>query len=326
MIRAALIACVLLGCGRSDAPAPVPTDQPPEPAGIAISADTRLVLVDAGRGRALLGARDEFVSALSEFDRQSRLGSRTPIDEARFLEHVRANVVDWDAERRGHVEAAAATLARALAAAELRLPLPATIEVVLTTGDEEIPGAAYTRGRAIVFSRGSVRADLHGLLAHELFHVLTRNAPALRDPLYAAIGFAPIAPLTLPPALAERRITNPDAPVVAHAIRVRHRERELLAAPVLIAPRDYDGGSFFDYVEPRLYAVDDKAGITLENGAPVAIEFADAGGFFEQVGRNTQYLIHPEEILAENFRILVFGASEVATPTLIERLTALLRD
>ena len=34
---------------------------------------------------------------------------------------------------------------------------------------------------------------------------------------------------------------------------------------------------------------------------------ADLRGFHEQIGRNTQYVIHPEEILAENFAQLATG-------------------
>jgi deoxyribodipyrimidine photo-lyase len=40
-------------------------------------------------------------------------------------------------------------------------------------------------------------------------------------------------------------------------------------------------------------------------GEPIMTKPEGAAGFFEQVGRNTGYLIHPEEILADNFELLV---------------------
>jgi hypothetical protein len=58
------------------------------------------------------------------------------------------------------------------------------------------------------------------MLAHEVFHLLSRSNPALRDRLYAAIGFEPCGEVRHPATLAERRITNPDAPINAHAIEV----------------------------------------------------------------------------------------------------------
>jgi hypothetical protein len=52
-------------------------------------------------------------------------------------------------------------------------------------------------------------------------------------------------------------------------------------------------------------------------------------GLFEQVGRNTQYLAHPEEILADNFFQLFVstfrGASaELQSPEILERMRVIL--
>jgi hypothetical protein len=38
------------------------------------------------------------------------------------------------------------------------------------------------------------------------------------------------------------------------------------------------------------------------------------------VGRNTDYIIHPEEILAENFALLVLGAGNVPSPEVLTRM------
>jgi hypothetical protein len=52
-------------------------------------------------------------------------------------------------------------------------------------------------------------------------------------------------------------------------------------------------------------------------------------GLFEQIGRNTQYLWHPEEILADNFAILVLGELSAKplsppSPEVLERLRPIL--
>ena len=52
-------------------------------------------------------------------------------------------------------------------------------------------------------------------------------------------------------------------------------------------------------------------------------------GLFEQIGRNTEYLIHPEEIVADNFAALVIGymsgrPERLASPEVIERLRPIL--
>ena len=47
-------------------------------------------------------------------------------------------------------------------------------------------------------------------------------------------------------------------------------------------------------------------------------------GFFEQVGRNTDYIIHPEEILAENFALLMIGKRDVASPEILDKMRSAL--
>ena len=50
----------------------------------------------------------------------------------------------------------------------------------------------------------------------------------------------------------------------------------------------------------------------------------EVAGFFEQTGRNTSYLIHPEEIMADNFVHLVVGPPKpgvpLPTPAVVERM------
>jgi hypothetical protein len=49
-------------------------------------------------------------------------------------------------------------------------------------------------------------------------------------------------------------------------------------------------------------------------------------GFYEQVGRNTQYIIHPEEILADNFAMLVMGDQNVPSPEILKKLQDVLTE
>lgn len=54
-------------------------------------------------------------------------------------------------------------------------------------------------------------------------------------------------------------------------------------------------------------------------------------GLFEQFGRNTRYLFHPEEVLADNFVELFFASlrdkpREVPSPEVLERIRKILFD
>jgi hypothetical protein len=53
---------------------------------------------------------------------------------------------------------------------------------------------------------------------------------------------------------------------------------------------------------------------------PLLVEPAEVLGFIEQVGKNTGYIIHPEEILADNFMMLVLEIKNLPSPEIIEKL------
>jgi hypothetical protein len=50
----------------------------------------------------------------------------------------------------------------------------------------------------------------------------------------------------------------------------------------------------------------------------------EVSGFVEQVGQNTDYVIHPEEILADNFALLVIGQQNVPSPEILHKMKAIL--
>jgi len=72
---------------------------------------------------------------------------------------------------------------------------------VKTTGEEEF-NSAYTRNRSIALPESFTlatdeRRDFF-LLAHELFHVLSRENPGQRHALYALLGFERLAKFEYP--------------------------------------------------------------------------------------------------------------------------------
>jgi hypothetical protein len=42
--------------------------------------------------------------------------------------------------------------------------------------------------------------------------------------------------------------------------------------------------------------------------------------YFDRIGRNTKYIIHPDEILADNFTLLVFGVDKPTSPAVLAAL------
>jgi hypothetical protein len=285
-------------------------------------------------GRKILTEKDEFIQRLSPFDRSARIKTDKAVSESEFLEFVGRNVVDWTEEEIQTVRAAVEAIDPMLR--DLRLSLPPIVQLIKTTGAEE-GNAAYTRGVAIVLPKdnlGKSQGDLQKLICHELFHVLSRQSPELREKLYGIIGFTKCNEIDLSPELKRRKLTNPDAPRNDHFIRLQIDGRESLAVPILLSSVEtYDvkrGGEFFAYLQFQFLLVKKEDGsgnlkAVSEGLSPKLVGMERVSGFMEQVGKNTNYIIHPEEILADNFALLVLGESKVASPEILQKMREVFR-
>lgn len=280
-------------------------------------------------GRKILTARDEFIQRLSPFDRSARMKTDKAVLEDEFLEFVGKNVVDWIEEEMQTMQAAVEAIQPLLR--DLRLSLPPIVQLIKTTGAEE-GNAAYTRGAAIVLPKGILgksQGDLQKLICHELFHVLSRQSPELRERLYGIIGFTKCNEIDLSPALKRRKLTNPDAPRNDHFIRLQIDGHESLAVPILLSSVEtYDvkrGGEFFAYLQFQFLVVKKEGSsgnlTAVSEGSSLKLFGMErVSGFMEQVGKNTDYIIHPEEILADNFAFLVLNEPKVASPEILQRM------
>ena len=117
--------------------------------------------------------------------------------------------------------------------------------------------------------------------------------------------------------------------MVEHCIRVSKDDESHYCAPVLFSRTlKYDpetGGTFFRYLEFRLLAIDRKTSkAILKDRKPILLKPDAVEGFFEQIGRNTNYIIHPEETLANNFVHLMTEKKDLKNPEILEKIEAIL--
>ena len=290
---------------------------------------TTLSFATVEEGKRVLTSRDDYVERMSAFDRAARLKTDRVVSEREYLEFVGKAVVAWEEAEKEKVYLAMEGVEEELK--KMALPFPKKIWLIKTTGQEE-GNAAYTRANAIVFPEKFLEGGapwVQRVLCHELFHVLSRANRELREKCYAAIGFEKCDELEFPEELAGRKLTNPDAPRNEHCLKVKIDGEEQWVIPILFSKEEkYDpekGGEFFRYLQFKLVVVE-----RAEEGMSVEVvregekaKLLDAGevtGFLEQVGENTTYLIHPEEILADNFVLLVTGKRDVPSPEVVEKL------
>ena len=298
-----------------------------EPNELPLTAETAVRFADVSEGTAALTAKDEFVKALSRFDLQSRLRTSDEVTIEAWQRFAAGEVREWNDRERKVVSDSVARLRERLG--RHRLPLPKTILLIHTTGREEAD-AAYTRGAAIILPDKVLAyapSQLDRLIVHELFHILSRHHAALRKELYGIIGFQTMDPISLPSSLADRKINNPDAPLIDCYIELNDGGQKYVAAPVLYASvKDYDpnrSGSLFSYLTFRLMVLEwrvDQWQPVLREGQAIVIDPKGLPAFFEKIGENTNYIIHPDEILADNFVHLIMNDKDLKTPRIVEEM------
>lgn len=301
---------------------------------------SELILLNSSEARTRFRRPDIFVESMSDFDRQARLRSMVAVSQEQYLDYIGQQLLDWDADSILQVSDVVIEIQKM---SLLRyFSFPPMIYVLLTNGNDE-NNKAYCRGsNIIVLSRfkTSIKAALAPSLeatvpppvpetdpsswakslTHELFHIWSRNNLQLRNKLYESIGYHVSNQLfELPFELQPLKMTNPDVATCSEYIKVQIDGVDTNVTPVLYAKRPYDGGGFFDYLQARLLILTEDL-----KSIGRTIGYKEIEGFYEQVGRNTTYIIHPEEIMADNFVLLIKEAKDVSSPEVLDKMKTIL--
>ena len=284
-----------------------------------------IVFLNKFEARRILTKTDRFILSLSPFDRASRLKTESPVSQSTFLNFISKQTLDWGSFECTEVEAIMNSIISKLD--KYSLKFPKRISLIKTTGREE-GNAAYSRGNSIILPQSFVNTPytLKNLLTHELFHIYSKNNPTKRSELYNQIGFFECPELEFPEELSTLKITNPDAPIISCYLE----DNNLKVMPILYSNEPYNmrkRGEFFDYLEFRLLGVElnNESCIPLyKNGKLQLFRSDDIQSYIQKIGLNTDYIIHPEEILAENFVLLLNNSRYIRSPEILERINTVL--
>lgn len=173
------------------------------------------------------------------------------------------------------------------------------------------PDVYYTRGKNIMIpenalNRQGAREMLEPVMIHETFHVISRYDRELREKIYALIGFFPhLETLDIPTTITDRWLTNPDGISTDYYIQLTDGETTAKAIPLILSNKSTftpTNPSFFNYLQFDLFELEESTG-KIMHGDNLSTTLTDGmmPGFFEQIKDNTQYIIHPDEIAADNF-------------------------
>jgi len=211
-----------------------------------------------------------------------------------------------------------------------KLPPINDIVIAKTTTLDECNAGAYTHGTQIylgddifeLLNSGEDETEyLNKVIAHELFHCLTRNHPQFRKDMYSILGFTVVdKDYDFPKETADLIISNPDVEHHnSYATFEINGEKKDCTVIFSAKPFEEPGDDFFNDQIIYLVPIDDLH--TVYNSE-------EASNFWDVFGENTSYAIDPEETLADNFSFtLIYGKDEkYETPRIIESIDAYLKS
>ncbi len=259
----------------------------------------------------ILKTEDDFILSLSDFDRSARLQTDKNINTDEFLDFISKQVLAWDQYDIEKLEKITSSISDKTKIYNLHLPKK--IYLIKTTGKEE-GDADYCRNNSIIISENTLKNDLaviEKVIIHELFHIISRNNEELRIKLYEIISFKKCEELEFPKELVNLKITNPDAPKNNYFIELNYGSNKINIIPILFAIEKYNklkGGVFFNYLQFGLLVVDineKQAKPVYKNNRLFLLSPNEVPEYLKKIGYNTNYIISPEEILADNFEIMI---------------------
>ncbi|MBF6607153.1 MAG: hypothetical protein ITG00_00250 [Flavobacterium sp.] len=278
------------------------------------------------KARQLLLTEDLFTKSWSQFDIDARLQKNNSTKQELFT-FITEQVREWTEEEKEKLNKIFREIDQSVADQKFKLNFPEEIYFVKTTALEEGGAGGYTRGNYIVLKSDIMALPENSVkqtVIHELFHILTRYDNEFRRDMYAIIGFKLMKPIKYPEAIAHRRITNPDAPQTDSYVTLR-KDGSANYMMILYSDGAYGGGLFFQYLNVGFLQLDAKKQPVVDKGFPVIHSMNEVEGFFEQIGRNTQYILHPEEIMADNFVFAINDRKGQPTQKIVQEIQKRLR-
>ncbi|MBB6214356.1 hypothetical protein HNQ80_000436 [Anaerosolibacter carboniphilus] len=283
-------------------------------------------------GQEILVQRDDYLRVMRPFERSLKMQANTYVPESAFGAFLKASVMPWTQEEMEKLKKGSSDLIKRLD--QLEIDFHENILLVKTDGREEW-NSAYTRANGIILPEKKLKnyggEKLVRLLAHELFHIISRKRPALREQLYKMLGFTIISEISFPKLLESRILTNPDAPLYDNYIEVFVEGAKAQVVPIVLLKESYENinakEDIFHSIAMKLAVLEEQQGewkVQCREENPLILNLEDVSGLLEQVGEDMERFNQVEEILAENFALLVGGLKNVTTSQIFEKMRSFL--
>lgn len=273
---------------------------------------------------------DNFTNRLNSFDINLRLGKENG-RKSELLKLAMNETLNWSETEKKKITAAFKSLQAKIDKQKLKIKYPQEVILVKTSMKEEMNVAAYTRRNWIAlgekYINESTPESLEYLLAHEMFHLLTRSNKDFKKSVYSVIEFnVTDRELFFHIDIIEKRISNPDIEMYdSYAEFTINGQKQKCSMMIYSAIPFSAEKTLSDYLSVGLIPLNESLIPLQENGQTVIYSIDQAEDFYQKIGKNTEYIINPEEILADNFAYLVTQKKNLPNPEIIQKIAAILK-
>ena len=211
----------------------------------------------------------------------------------------------------------------------LSLPDPGEITFVKSTCDETLGAAGYTSGGTIFLGWFTYTPKYYSdemfrlLVTHELSHCLSRLYPDYQQALYSLIHFTVLdEDIQVPEEILNQIIANPD---VEHhnscaTFTINGEKKDCYLVFLTDSVFEKPGDTFFDGMYSGVVPLDESRVYRVE----------EVDDFWDVVGRNTDYVEDPEELMATCFAYAMVymdgGYGSFANPEILEGIVDYLKN
>lgn len=265
--------------------------------------------------------KEGFFEKIGILDMRLQMGIDNDLDSLivkdQYISHLKKSVLKFKPEEKSVVSSTLDSCLNMIYARFPKLDLP-QIELIKIDPNHYGPSVYYTRENAIIIPANELTnahiGSLQAVMLHEISHILFRYNDDLKTQAYGLIGFKKKnKKIIYPPALKNRMLLNPDGLDNRFYIDLSLKEKEMKVVPIIISSKKAYSeaiSGFMSYIKFDLYGMKEEDGhfrvLSNKNGiSQLGVEYMRP--FFDQIKENTQYIIHPDEIIADNFMMLLIG-------------------
>ena len=295
--------------------------------GLAQNKQTALKFRFATRAEAqmLVTDIDNFSNGLNQFDIDLRL-QKPNSRKSEWLRLAMNEAKNWSDAEKDKITKAFKTIQNNIKKMNLNLSYPNEIVLLKTSMKEELNAAAYTRKNWIAIGEDYINKasneQLLFLVGHELFHILTRNSIEFKRAAYQTIGFKVIDhEILLPTDIIAKRISNPDIERRDSYIELNIDGKSTKCVQILYTIKPYTTGSIDEYMYVGFIPLNEDLIPVMTNGQTVIYPISKVSEeLYKKIGKNTNYIIDPEEILADNFSFMLNHKKDLTNPEIVQAL------